>query len=160
MSREQPWSDHPLEPGRLIVLTRNPISTALTELAAVLGREVVLIDPDTGGAGVQALLDARPSEADAVLICDHDAPYAPPAWRLARDGPAGYVAMLASRGRTARVLDELRADGYGPAALDRLHMPAGLDVGGKRPADIALSVIAEVVAVSHGRTGGPMRAPA
>lgn len=160
MSREQPWSDQPLESGRLIVLTRNPISTALTDLAAVIGREVVLIDADSGGAGVQALRDARPTGADAVLICDHDAPDAPPALRLALDGPAGYVAMLASRGRTARVLDELHADGYGAEALDRLHMPAGLDVGGKRPADIALSVIAEVVAVSHGRTGGPMRAPA
>jgi xanthine/CO dehydrogenase XdhC/CoxF family maturation factor len=160
MTREQPWSDQPLESGRLIVLTRNPISTALTDLAAVIGREVVLIDADTGGAGVQALRDARPTEADAVLICDHDAPDAPPALRLALDGRAGYVAMLASRGRTVRVLDELRADGYGAEALDRLHMPAGLDVGGKRPADIALSVIAEVVAVSHGRIGGPMRAPA
>jgi xanthine/CO dehydrogenase XdhC/CoxF family maturation factor len=158
MTREQPWSDQPPGSGRLIVLTSNPVSTALSQLASVIGWEVVLIDADTGGAGVQALREARPTEADAVLICDHDAPDAPPALRLALDGPAGYVAMLASRGRTARVLDELRADGYGSSALDRLHMPAGLDLGGKRPADIALSVLAEVVAVAHGRPGGPMRA--
>lgn len=158
MTREQPWVDQPVETGRLVVLSRNPISTALADLAAVIGRRVVLIEKDSGGAGVQALRDARPTEADAVLICDHDAPDAQPALRLALDGPAGYVAMLASRGRTARVLDELRADGYESAALHRLHMPAGLDLGSKQPADMALSILAEVVAASHGRTGGPMRA--
>jgi xanthine/CO dehydrogenase XdhC/CoxF family maturation factor len=44
------------------------------------------------------------------------------------------------------------------AGLDKLHVPAGLDTGGKAPGEIALSVVAEIVAESYGRPGGPMRA--
>ena len=42
--------------------------------------------------------------------------------------------------------------------LEKLHVPAGLNIGGKSPGEIALSVVAEIIAESHGRPGGPMRA--
>jgi xanthine dehydrogenase accessory factor len=74
--------------------------------------------------------------------------------RAALASDASYVAMMASRGRASGLLEELSAERIDVA---RLHVPAGLDIGGKAPGEIALSVVAEIVAVSHGRPGGSMR---
>jgi xanthine dehydrogenase accessory factor len=63
--------------------------------------------------------------------------------------------MMASRRRSEGLLAEL--DDEGVPGLDKLHVPAGLDTGGKAPGEIALSVVAEIVAESYGRPGGPMR---
>ena len=155
--REQPWSDDARQHGRLALVTRNPISTALATIAEVVDRPVVLIEDDDEGAGVQAFSSFAPTDKDAVVLCDHDAPAAPAILRAALASPAAYVAMMASRRRSEGLLSDLRAEGYDDAALARLHVPAGLDTGGKGPGEIALSVIAEVVATSYGRSGGPMR---
>jgi xanthine/CO dehydrogenase XdhC/CoxF family maturation factor len=61
--------------------------------------------------------------------------------------------MMASRRRSEGLL----ADLAGVPGVERLHVPAGHDLGGKAPGEIALSVVAEVVAESYGRPGGPMR---
>jgi xanthine dehydrogenase accessory factor len=156
--REQSWSDDAPDHGRLLVLSRNPVSEAVAAIATAVGKPLVLVEHDEDGAGLAAYQQAAPTAQDAVLVCDHDAPDAPKVLRAALDGAVGYVAMLASRSRTARVLAELRGEGYDEEMLSRLHMPAGLDTGGKTPGEMALSVVAEVVAWSHGRTGGPMSA--
>ena len=87
------------------------------------------------------------------MLCDHDAPDAPQFLREALASPASYVAMMASRRRAERMLAELE----GAPGLEKLHVPAGHNLGGKGPGDIALSVVAEIVAESNGRPGGPMR---
>ncbi|MGH3510297.1 MAG: XdhC family protein [Nocardioidaceae bacterium] len=156
-AREQPWRDDGPEQGRIVMLTRNPISEAIETIAGAVGRTVVLIETDENGEGLAGLEGAAVGVADAVVLCDHDAPDAPAVLRAALESPASYVAMLASRNRTAMVLEELRGEGYVAAAFERLHMPAGLNTGGKGPGEIALSVVAEVVAVSYGRPGGAMR---
>ena len=68
--------------------------------------------------------------------------------------PASYVAMMASRSRAERMPAEF--DGCARART-KLHVPAGHNLGGKGPGEIALSVVAEIVAESYGRPGGPMR---
>ena len=153
-TREQPWSDEGAAPGRLVLLTRNPISEAIEAIAAVVGREVVIVDDDADGLGVAgvAALGLRPG--DAVVLCDHDAPDAPQVLRDALASPASYVAMMASRGRAAGLVEELVAEGVD---VSKLHVPAGHDLGGKAPGEIALSVVAEIVAESYGRSGGAMR---
>ncbi|MGH3443999.1 MAG: XdhC family protein [Nocardioidaceae bacterium] len=156
--REQSWSDQPPGLGRLVLVSDNPVSRAIAGIGEVVGLDVVMLGDDEGGASVTSLRDLAPTESDAVVICDHDAPDAPQVLRDALDGHAGYVAMLASRSRTSRMLEELRGEGYDEHTLARLHMPAGLDTGGKTPGEMALSVVAEVVAASHGRAGGQMRA--
>lgn len=153
--REQPWTDGRAAPGRVVLLTRNPISEAIEAIATVVGREVVLVEPDEGGRGVARLAGLGLAEGDAVVLCDHDAPDAPQVLRDALDSPASYVAMMASRRRAEGLLQQLTDDGV--PGLDRLHVPAGLDTGGKSPGEIALSVGAEIVAESHGREGGPLR---
>lgn len=154
-TREQPWSDDAVAAGRVLLLTRNPIAEAIGVIASVAGREVVLVEEDGNGRGVAAVDGLGLREGDAVVLCDHDAPDAPRVLRDALGSRASYVAMMASRKRAAGLLEDLGREGV--AGLERLHVPAGLDIGGKAPGEIALSVVAEIVAVSHGRSGGPMR---
>lgn len=146
--REQPWSDDGREHGRILVLSDNPIARAVATIGAAAGREVLLEAEDDGGPG----LDPQPG--DAVVLCDHDAPDAPAVLRAALASDAAYVAMMASRQRAAGLLEDLAAEGV---PTDRLHVPAGHDLGGKGPGEIALSVVAEIVAESYGRPGGSMR---
>ncbi|TGN64959.1 hypothetical protein EXE59_14050 [Nocardioides eburneiflavus] len=146
--RQQPWSDEPVEQGRILVLSDNPIARSIAVIASTVGRTVVVEAADDGGPGLD------PRRGDAVVLCDHDAPDAPGVLRAALASDAAYVAMMASRGRAAGLLDDLVAEGVD---VTTLHVPAGHDLGGKAPGEIALSVVAEIVAESYGRTGGPMR---
>ena len=146
--RQQAWSDDYVEHGRILVLTDNPIARSIAVIASTAGRTVVVESADDGGPG----LDAR--AGDAVVLCDHDAPDAPGVLREALASDAAYVAMMASRRRAAGLLDELVAEGVD---VTTLHVPAGHDLGGRSAGEIALSVVAEIVAESYGRPGGPMR---
>jgi len=154
VTREQPWSDETPAHGRILVLTANPISQAVYAIGTAVGRLVVVLADDDGGPGLASL---GPKEGDAVVLCDHDAPDAPQFLRDALASPASYVAMMASRSRAERMTAELGDEG-GPG-LDKLHVPAGHNLGGKAPGEIALSVVAEIVAESYDRPGGPMRGP-
>ena len=146
--REQPWSDDAVRQGRILVLTDNPIARSIAVIASTVGRTVVVEAADDGGPGLD------PRSGDAVVLCDHDAPDAPAVLRAALASEASYVAMMASRGRAAGLIEDLVAEGVD---VSTLHVPAGHDLGGKGPGEIALSVVAEIVAESYGRTGGPMR---
>jgi xanthine dehydrogenase accessory factor len=69
------------------------------------------------------------------------------------DSPAAYVGMLGPAARTERLLMELRDEGSS-GTRDRIHGPAGLDLGAEGPEEIAQSILAEIVAVKRGRHGG------
>jgi len=146
--RQQPWSDDRQAHGRILVLSDNPIARSIAAIASTVGREVVVEPVDDGGPGL------APEPGDAVVLCDHDAPDAPAVLRSALASEASYVAMMASRRRAAGLLDELAAEGVD---VSTLHVPAGHDLGGKGPGEIALSVVAEIVAESYDRPGGAMR---
>ncbi len=146
--REQPWTDDGPQHGRILVLSDNPISQAIAAIARTVGREVHVEAHDEGGPGLE------PRGGDAVVLCDHDAPDAPAVLRAALASDAVYVAMMASRRRASGLLEDLEAEGV---PTERLHVPAGHDLGGKAPGEIALSVVAEIVAESYDRPGGPMR---
>jgi len=154
--REQAWSDDGPEPGRVVVVTDNPISRALVAILGVAGREATLLpDGDAEQAPARWLAKHPLEPADALVLCDHDTPDMEGLLRQALDGRAGYVAMMGSRRRAQSVFAALEAE-LPAATLTRLHVPAGLNTGGKAPGEIALSVAAEIVAVSYGRDGGSM----
>ena len=75
------------------------------------------------------------------------------------DSPARYLGMLGPAARTRRLLTELAEEGVtiGDADRDRLHGPAGLDLGGEGPEEIAQAIVAEVIAARRGRAGGFLR---
>ena len=155
--REQPWSDNASGRGEVVVVSDNPIGRAVVEIATVAGRRTTLLaDEGVDPSPLQWLADHPLGESDALVLCDHDAPEAEAILRTALAGEAGYVAMMGSRRRAERVFALLQ-ESLPSRTLARLRVPAGLDIGGKAPGEIALSVVAEIVAVSHGRPGGPMR---
>jgi xanthine/CO dehydrogenase XdhC/CoxF family maturation factor len=151
--RPRSWSDEPVEHGRIFAVSDNPISRALEQLAGIVGRRLNLVAEVTA---LQDLSYAQLSAGDAVVLCDHDVANADAIVALVLGGPCGYLAILGSRGRAAATQAAL-ATRYDTATLDRLHTPAGLNLGGKAPGEIALSVLAEIVAHGHGRPGGAMR---
>jgi xanthine dehydrogenase accessory factor len=156
-NREQPWSDDAPEHGQVVVVTDNPIGRAVVAIAEVAGRRTTLLaDEDVEQTPAQWLAANPLQEADALVLCDHDTPGMEELLRAGLDGKAGYVAMMGSRRRAERVFDALEAE-LPAETLARLHVPAGLNTGGKAPGEIALSVVAEIVAVSYGRPGGPMK---
>ena len=73
---------------------------------------------------------------------------------------AGYVGLLGARKRLPERLAPLRAAGFSEARLQQLHAPIGLDIGGKAPWEVALSVIGEITALRHARLPAAPRQPA
>jgi xanthine dehydrogenase accessory factor len=65
--------------------------------------------------------------------------------------PTRFVGLIGSQTKWRRFRDRLEARGVAASALDRVHCPIGLDIGGKSPQEVALSVAAQLLAVHHGR---------
>jgi xanthine/CO dehydrogenase XdhC/CoxF family maturation factor len=155
--REQPWTDDLGQHGQVVVVTDNPIGRAVVEIARIAGRRATLLaDEDCDVSPLQWLTDHPLDDRDALVLCDHDTPDMDALLRHALGGRAEYVAMMGSRRRAAHVFSTL-AESLTEDALARLRVPAGLNTGGKAPGEIALSVVAEIVAVSYGLDGGPMK---
>jgi xanthine dehydrogenase accessory factor len=155
--REQPWSDETPEHGQVVVVTDNPVGRAVVQIARIAGRRTTLLNDEDDELSPLEWLTHHPlGERDALVLCDHDTPYMDALLRHALDGQAGYVAMMGSRRRAEKVFATLE-ESLSQETLARLHIPAGLNTGGKAPGEMALSVVAELVAVSYGRNGGPMK---
>jgi xanthine dehydrogenase accessory factor len=116
--------------------------------------------------GADEILVGMPSElaermplgrTSLVVLLSHDYKYDLPVLRAVLESDAAYVGVLGSRRRGRALLDFLAGEGVSPEQLSRVRIPVGLDIGGTTPEEIALSVLAEAVAVCHGRHGGPMR---
>jgi len=85
----------------------------------------------------------------SVVVVTHDPKLDDPALMAALPSPAFYVGALGSPKTHARRVERLLAEGVDQAYLNRLHAPIGLNIGGRTPAEIALSIMAEIVAVRH-----------
>jgi xanthine dehydrogenase accessory factor len=89
-----------------------------------------------------------------VVILSHDPKFDLPALQIALRSQAAYVGLIGSHVTQAKRKAALREVGFSDAELARIHGPVGLDLGGREPAEIALAILAEIVAVRHGRDGG------
>jgi len=136
---------------RLVVGSGGPVAEMLATLGGHLGLTVTT-EPAVASPGFARELGAL-GPRDAVVFVDHDAEGLLPAVRQALAGGAGYVGVMGSRRHTPGFVAELRAGG---ADLRRLHSPTGLDIGARVPPEIALSILAEVIAAVRGRTGGSL----
>jgi xanthine dehydrogenase accessory factor len=157
---------HRPEPA-VLVLGATPVGRAVVDLARGLGRRAVLVSPggDTAvRAGVEVraddparyLLAAPPGPGDALVISDHDAPWVDEVLRIALAGDAAFVGMLGSRRHAPEAIRRLRAAGTPEAHIARLRAPVGLDIGSRTPEEIALSIVAQIVAVERDRPGGSL----
>jgi molybdopterin adenylyltransferase len=153
-----------LPPALLAIVSATDVARELCPLAKRLGYSPALVEPraerirptDRGlpwtivtGLGELAL-DAR----SAVVFTDHDAPGLVEQLAAVLRTPAGFVGVMGSRRHVAPFLEGLRAAGFGEDELARIRSPLGLDLGGQRPVEIALSIAAGLVAARHGREGG------
>jgi xanthine dehydrogenase accessory factor len=151
-------------PRRLAIVGAVHIAQALAPIARLVGHEVTIIDPRGAFAAGprfegeamdtrwpdEALADWRPDAASAVVALTHDPKLDDPALIAALSSPAYYVAALGSRKNDARRRERLRAAGVAEADLGRLRGPAGLPLGAEGPAEIALSIAAEMIAAWRG----------
>jgi xanthine dehydrogenase accessory factor len=105
----------------------------------------------------EALAQVRPDHATAVVVLTHDEKFDLPAivGTLATD--AFYLGLLGSRRTQAKRRDALLEAGVSEEALERVHGPLGLDIGAYTPAETAVSILSEILAVRAGRSGGPLR---
>lgn len=158
-------------PPRLVVVGAVHTAMPLLRFARELGFRTVLVDRRATFASEDRTSDADevhvawPDDAfaaidlgrgDSVAILSHDAKLDEPAIVGAMRAGCRYVGAIGSRRTQADRRERLLAAGLTDADLERLHGPIGLDLGGRAPAEVALAVLAEIVAQRHGATGGPM----
>ena len=155
-----------IPPARLIIIGAVHIAIPLVTLAKKLGYVTIVVDPRKAFATRERFPDAdelilewpsdaleklKPDLGTAVAAVSHDEKFDNPALAIALKSPAKYVGVLGNRRKIPNRLDALRELGVSEEELQKLHAPIGLDLGSVQPEEIALSVLAEIVAVRHGR---------
>jgi xanthine dehydrogenase accessory factor len=155
---------------RLVVFGAVDYAAALCRLARAAGWRAFVCDPRSQFATRERFPDAEeviaawPDEAFAriggidratyVAVLTHDPKLDDAALELALRSEAPYVGAMGSRRAQAQRRERLLAAGLDEELLDRVAAPIGLDLGALTPEETALSIMAEVVAVRHGRDGG------
>ena len=149
---------------RLLMVGAGQLSRVLAQMALALDFEVICCDPreeyhltwDVPGTTFSKampddlVLELQLDPHSAVVALTHDPKLDDMVLLEALKSPAFYVGALGSRGNTAKRKERLAMFDLTPAEIGRLHGPVGLDLGSKTPAEIAVSVIAEIVAVRNG----------
>jgi xanthine dehydrogenase accessory factor len=149
---------------RLLLIGAVHIAQALVPLAAMTGFETILIDPRRAfgnqdrfpGATIvnewpdEALQKLNPDPRSAVVTLTHDPKLDDPGLDEALKSGAFYIGALGSRKTHASRLERLAALGHTPEALARIHGPVGLNIGAVTAPEIALSIVAELVAARRG----------
>ncbi len=154
---------HPAAP-LLLVVSATPVALEVIRLAHSLGYRSVLVEArsERVSADHRAAADEVSPSVDAVAVdertaavfTDHDAPDVAGALATLLASAAGFIGVMGSRRHVAPYLGTLRSMGLTEGAIARIRSPLGLDLGGKGPAEIALSIAAGLVAAREGRDGG------
>jgi xanthine dehydrogenase accessory factor len=171
-SAGQTWFVQPLlPPPRLLIVGAVHIAQHLARLAALTGLDPLVVDPREalatperfpGLVPGQTLITEWPDEAlpalgidstTALVTLTHDAKLDDPTLETALDSPAFYIGALGSRKTQASRIERLQRLGYTPEALARIRGPVGLAIGAVGAEEIALSILADIVAV---RRNGPL----
>lgn len=159
-------------PLTLAIFGATHVAMPLVALARVLGLRTIVADGREHFATRERFPDAdellvgMPSEiaermslgaSSLVVLLAHDYKYDLPVLRTVLATPAAYVGVLGSTRRGRALLQFLAEDGIPADQLARVRVPVGLDIGARTPEEIALSVLAEALAVLRGRPGSAMR---
>lgn len=159
-------------PPTLIVFGASHVAMPLVSLAHDMGLKTVVVDGRPRFAtrerfpDVDKLLIGIPSEiaetlaytsSTFVVLTAHDYKYDLPVLKVVLPARPAYVGLLGSKRRGAAIKEFLRDGGMDQELLDQLHVPTGLDIGAQTAAEIALSILAEAVALKSGRSATFLR---
>jgi xanthine dehydrogenase accessory factor len=145
-------------PPRMFVVGAVHIAQPLARMAQLAGYGVTVIDPRRGFASAdrfadfevtgewpdEALQRLKPDARSAIVTLTHDPKLDDPALEIALRSPAFYVGALGSRKTHAARLDRLREAGLSDTELARIHGPVGIAIGAVSPAEIAVSIMAQI----------------
>ena len=143
-------------PRQVLLVGVEPFGAALAAQAALLGWSArTTTELDESRAALATL-----GPHDAVIVLEHRHAVATPVLAAALRGDIGYVGALGSRNMQSARAKSLRAAGATDDEIAALHCPTGLDLGARTPAESAVSIMAEVIAVGSGRDAQPLRSGA
>ncbi|HEX3868294.1 MAG TPA: XdhC family protein, partial [Gemmatimonadaceae bacterium] len=166
VNEQRLFFDRHVPPTTLVIVGAGEIAVALTHMARDLEMRTIVVDgrdryatrerfPDASDVRVgmpsEIVAGIAPTKRLALILVAHDYKYELPVLRHLLRTPIGYIGMLGSKTRGAAVRDELRNEGFTDDELARIHSPIGLDLGGKAPPEVALAILAEVIAVRNGK---------
>ena len=157
---------------RLWLLGAGHVAQPTAALALTVGFEVLVVDEreelNTAERfpGCQLLLDdpsdamhkAQLGERDWVVIVTHDHQLDERALEAASENDARYVGLMGSRRKVFRLVERVSNKRAAAIPLERLYAPVGLDIGAVTPAEIAVSIVAELIALRHGHDATHLRA--
>lgn len=158
-------------PPMLLIFGAVHVAQALARFATFLGFRIVVVDVRKQLATVERfpeadeIIHAWPDEAleymevgptAAIAILSHDPKFDEPALLGSLETPARYIGAVGSRKTAVDRRERLRAAGVSDESIDRIHGPIGLDIGASDPDEMAISILGEIIAVRHGREGGPL----
>jgi len=159
-------------PPRLVVVGAVDLGEALCAAAKLLGWHTTCVDargpfataeriPSADELLVEwpdvALARIRPDHGTAIVVLTHDLKFDVPALQAALATDAFYVGAIGSRRTQATRRDQLLEAGLTEEQLQRVHGPAGLDLGADTPAETAISILTEALAVRTARDGRPLK---
>jgi xanthine dehydrogenase accessory factor len=158
-------------PSVLAIVGASHVAMPLVTLARTLGYRTVVVDgrprfatrerfPDVDdlriGIPSDLVREIPMLPTTALVLVAHDYKYDVPVLKHALASPVGYIGLLGSSRRGGAILNILKEDGVAPEALERVRVPIGLDLGAQSAPEIALAILAEVLAVHRKATGMPI----
>jgi molybdopterin adenylyltransferase len=147
-------------PPRLVVVSATDVARSLRVEMERQGRRVIVLEPRAervtpdDGPFVRSLEELTLGYDDEVVFTDHDAPGIADMLTALLRSPVRFIGVMGSRRHVAHYVEDLRSRGFGDDDLRRIRSPLGLDIGGRRPEEIALAIAAGLVAADHDRAGG------
>ena len=155
-------------PLRMLIVGAVHIAQPLSRMASVAGYDVTVIDPRASFAtderfpGISlngewpddAMRELDPDRRTAIVTLTHDPKLDDPGLEVALKSDAFYIGSLGSRKTHAGRVERLSAAGFTETEIERIHAPVGLAIGSISPAEIAVSILAQITKVLHRKTEG------
>jgi xanthine dehydrogenase accessory factor len=135
---------------QLVIVGGGHIGQPLKVMGEAAGFDVTVVDAEPGRADVPGLEAIHLTANSFVVLITTDHASDEAALRQVIHSPVRYIGMIGSRHKCGTILGHLRADGIGEDVLARVYAPIGLDLGGPTPEEIAVSILAEIIAVRRG----------